>query len=167
MIHSFIPSIPGKMWKPSDSDSEDFIIENVEDVPVLANENFGAQFPTTGSTGAIKKKPHYSQKLLMDFKAGNLQSSQQIDFSQFSNFQNKEYLPSNFQSIVDLINSGLRVCVIMRGVPGSGKSWLANKIVDCTVRKSHRNYIFSTDDFFMDPDGNYVSFLGLFCGSLF
>jgi pantothenate kinase-related protein Tda10 len=76
-------------------------------------------------------------------------------------------LPSNFQSIVDLINSGLRVCVIMRGVPGSGKSWLANKIVDCTVRKSHRNYIFSTDDFFMDPDGNYVSFLDFFCGSLF
>lgn len=32
--------------------------------------------------------------------------------------QKAEYLPNNFKPIVDMINKGFRVCVILRGLPG-------------------------------------------------
>lgn len=142
----------------TDSDNEDFIIETVEHVDVSEQKQKINVPPTTTTTttGAIKKTSNYSQALSNNL--GGSSYAPQLDFSQFSNFKNKEYLPSNFQSTVELINSGIRVCVILRGAPGSGKSWLANKIVEYTVKKSHRNYIFSSDDYFMDPDGNYVRF---------
>ena len=38
-----------------------------------------------------------------------------------------EYLPKGFQIVVDMINKGLRVCVVMRGLPGSGKSFIAKE----------------------------------------
>lgn len=52
--------------------------------------------------------------------------------------------------IVSDINRGLRVMVCMRGAPGSGKSYLAQTVVDRTMDGDYDNHIFSTDDFFYD-----------------
>ncbi|XP_022827784.1 uncharacterized protein LOC111357368 isoform X2 [Spodoptera litura] len=49
-------------------------------------------------------------------------------------------------------NQGSRILILMRGVPGSGKSYLARKLVDMMVGGSHNNYrahILTTDDYFM------------------
>lgn len=49
-------------------------------------------------------------------------------------------------------NQGNRTLILMRGVPGSGKSYLAQQIVDMTIGASPNNYkthILTTDDYFM------------------
>lgn len=65
-----------------------------------------------------------------------------------------EHLPSNFTAIVDTINSGQRVCVILRGLPGSGKSFLAHQIVEATV-KDVDTHILSADKYFINARGKY------------
>jgi predicted kinase len=66
-----------------------------------------------------------------------------------------EYLPSNFQRTVDRINGGERVCVVLRGLPGSGKSYIAKALVSSTVKSSNPNdHIISADDFFLQ-NGRY------------
>lgn len=53
--------------------------------------------------------------------------------------------------IIKDIESNYRVLIIMRGAPGSGKSFLARAIIDRTMNGDYANHIFSTDDFFIDP----------------
>lgn len=56
------------------------------------------------------------------------------------------------RNIISNHNQGSRILILMRGVPGSGKSYLARKLVDMMVGGSHNNYrahILTTDDFFM------------------
>lgn len=62
-----------------------------------------------------------------------------------------EHLPINFKKTVDMINKGLRVCVIMRGLPGSGKSFLAHEIIEETVKATENrdDHILSADKYFM------------------
>lgn len=57
---------------------------------------------------------------------------------------------SDVDRVVDLIQDGTKVLVIMRGLPGSGKSFLAKKILETTVGiQYYRDCIYSADDFFM------------------
>lgn len=57
------------------------------------------------------------------------------------------------KKIVSYHQNGFRVLVIMRGLSGSGKSYLARKIIDAIYseqsQKNYTTHIFSTDDFFM------------------
>lgn len=48
-------------------------------------------------------------------------------------------------------NDGNRILIIMRGLPGSGKTHLAKQLVDMLVgpNDNYKTHIFSTDDFFM------------------
>lgn len=47
------------------------------------------------------------------------------------------------------IQKGYKILILMRGLPGSGKSFLSKYIVMRTVPKSElSNHIFSTDDYF-------------------
>jgi tRNA uridine 5-carbamoylmethylation protein Kti12 len=43
--------------------------------------------------------------------------------------------------------------ILLRGIPGSGKSTLGNVILKCI--ESDRPYVLSTDDYFYDEKGNY------------
>ncbi|XP_069357904.1 NEDD4-binding protein 2-like isoform X2 [Maniola hyperantus] len=48
--------------------------------------------------------------------------------------------------------NGARTLIIMRGLPGSGKTYLAKKIIDAIYYTTHKHYqihILSTDDYFM------------------
>lgn len=65
-----------------------------------------------------------------------------------------EHLPPNFKDVVDKINTGDCVCVIMRGLPGSGKSFVANQIIEETV-KNPKDHIVSADHFFI-RGGRYL-----------
>jgi DNA-nicking Smr family endonuclease/predicted kinase len=65
-----------------------------------------------------------------------------------------EHKPKNFKEVVDKINTGLRVVVIIRGLPGSGKSFLAHQLIEETV-KNRIGHVFSADDFFMTNRGVY------------
>lgn len=63
--------------------------------------------------------------------------------------QANSYLPSNYKSTIEKINQGLRVCIILRGLPGSGKSSLAKQILEDTVKGDAKNHIISADNFFI------------------
>lgn len=61
------------------------------------------------------------------------------------------------EPLLGKIRRGYKILVLMRGPPGSGKSHLAKEIVQATVPGSdYRNHIFSTDDYFIDRNGNYI-----------
>lgn len=67
-----------------------------------------------------------------------------------------EHLPRKFEAIVNMINKGLRVCVILRGLPGSGKSFLAQQILSETIGlEGYDDHILSADKFFMRR-GKYI-----------
>uniref|UniRef100_A0A182JZU7 Smr domain-containing protein n=1 Tax=Anopheles christyi TaxID=43041 RepID=A0A182JZU7_9DIPT len=57
--------------------------------------------------------------------------------------------PANYQNILDMVAQGYRVMVLMRGAPGSGKSYLSRSLIDHTSGSDYRNHIFSADDYFM------------------
>lgn len=58
--------------------------------------------------------------------------------------------PSQLNQITEQINRGYKVLIILRGLPGSGKSYLARKIVEISIGShDYHNFIFSADDFFI------------------
>lgn len=117
----------------STDDRLDTFIENIQ----LVNSNDEQQQPTQRYTGAIPKS----------LSASSSSSSALMK-------QKAEHLPKNFISVVNLINDGRRVCVILRGLPGSGKSYLAYQIIEETV-KNPAEHIFSADKFFINSRGQY------------
>ncbi|CAH1176426.1 unnamed protein product [Phaedon cochleariae] len=55
-----------------------------------------------------------------------------------------------FENVVATINKGYKELVILRGLPGSGKSFLARKILESTIGfdTNYKLHVFSTDDYF-------------------
>lgn len=116
------------------------------------------------STGAIKKIPAQQPVVNESLSFASLLQKgstpqgfgKQPQPQRSSNMiRRDDKLPSNFDSVVDLINRGYRVMVLMRGAPGSGKSYLSRSLVDKTLGNGdYRNHIFSTDSFFMS-NGTY------------
>lgn len=106
----------------------------IEDIQVIAPRR---QLPDAAQqryTGAIPKNASPPTSALLKQKA--------------------EHLPKNFAPMVDLINKGTRVCVLMRGLPGSGKSFIAYQLVEETV-KTAENHIVSADQYFTNKMGRY------------
>lgn len=67
----------------------------------------------------------------------------------------QEYWPENYHKVLKLIDEGYKVLVLLRGLPGSGKSYLAQSIIK-HCKFDPRLHIFSADDFFYDVNGDYV-----------
>lgn len=117
-------------------ESSDVVIENIEVI------SFNRRQPTQ-----MEAQPKYT---------GAIRKSSAEPLSAFAQTQPAatEYLPRKFDAVVKMINTGFRVCVLMRGLPGSGKSFLAEELVARTV-KNTKDHIFSADKFFIDRDGRY------------
>lgn len=62
---------------------------------------------------------------------------------------NKSKKEIELDRIRDRIRSGAKVLVILRGLPGSGKSHLARLIVTTTINEDPQRFIYSTDEFFI------------------
>lgn len=72
------------------------------------------------------------------------------------NPQNKSVKQRCVEEAVQRYHMGYKLFIIMRGLPGSGKSHLARKILDdCRNEQDYHRHIFSTDDYFT-KNGIYV-----------
>uniref|UniRef100_A0A8D8C8J8 NEDD4-binding protein 2-like 2 n=1 Tax=Culex pipiens TaxID=7175 RepID=A0A8D8C8J8_CULPI len=106
--------------------------------------------PQSTSTGAIKKTvPPKSNDFASFLKGGNQQFGV-LPQRPNSRGGRGDDCPPNFAEIVEMISKGLRVMVLMRGPPGSGKSHLARALIDKTLGNSdYRNHVFGADDYFL------------------
>lgn len=64
---------------------------------------------------------------------------------------NKTQAQIEYDKLIDIINAGMKVAVIIRGAPGSGKSYLANRLFEETVGEikniNRDNHIFNNDKY--------------------
>ncbi|KAL7021560.1 hypothetical protein ACKWTF_011927 [Chironomus riparius] len=67
---------------------------------------------------------------------------------------NTHQMPTNYWDTVEKINNGLRVCVILRGLPGSGKSYIGKRLIEDTIRDNFEEHVISADDYFF-RNGKY------------
>nr|CAD7419229.1 unnamed protein product [Timema poppensis] len=71
-------------------------------------------------------------------------------------FNSKGKPDAPWQKIQKHITNRTKIMVLMRGLPGSGKSHLAKLLVKRTVGGDYRNFVFSTDDYFYQSSGKYI-----------
>ncbi|CAB3227016.1 unnamed protein product [Arctia plantaginis] len=101
---------------------------------------------TAQSTGAVVKEPQTKEKR-------NVEPS-------------RYFWTDQIRKIITHYNNGSRIMIIMRGLPGSGKSHLARLIVETLIGpslSSYNNHVFSSDDYFMvrgkyQYDKSYISY---------
>lgn len=73
-----------------------------------------------------------------------------------NNKTNTNMTASNEQRIVNHINDGNKILILMRGAPGSGKSTLAKSLISRTMPvQSFSDFVFSSDDYFYNSNGIY------------
>lgn len=123
------------------SDNQDYVIEDV--VEFVHPDGYRSQVSEQKYTGFVEF--YY---LPSDMLICNIFSTIRKTTSSPPSSSTVDYLPANFKSVVDRINTGDRVVVILRGLPGSGKSFLAQQIIEATV-KNPKDHIISADNFFM------------------
>lgn len=101
---------------------------------------------TTQSTGAVPK----------EFQTKEKKKIATTDY----------FWTDQIRKIITFYNNGSRIMIIMRGLPGSGKSYLAKLIVEKLIGPSpsnYKNHVFSSDDYFMvrgkyQYDPAYISY---------
>ncbi|XP_023941570.2 uncharacterized protein LOC112048318 isoform X2 [Bicyclus anynana] len=70
----------------------------------------------------------------------------------------QNFWTDQIQLILSHHENGVRILILMRGLPGSGKTYLAKKIIDAiyyTKNQHYATHIMSTDDYFM-RNGRYM-----------
>lgn len=72
--------------------------------------------------------------------------------------QRKSKKEQEFNRVILHVRQGSKVLILMRGLPGSGKSYLAKQIIDRGIGYPNcSDFILSTDDYFVDQrTGRYV-----------
>ncbi|KAF2899995.1 hypothetical protein ILUMI_06188 [Ignelater luminosus] len=72
--------------------------------------------------------------------------------------QRKSKKEQEFDRVVLHVRQGSKILILMRGLPGSGKSYLAKQIIDRSIGyPNYSDFILSADDFFVDRwTGRYV-----------
>nr|CAD7440892.1 unnamed protein product [Timema bartmani] len=71
-------------------------------------------------------------------------------------FNRKGKPDAPWQKIQNHIMTRTKIMVLMRGLPGSGKSHLAKLLIKRTVGGDYQNFVFSTDDYFYRSSGKYM-----------
>lgn len=121
------------------SDNQDYIIEGVE---LVHPDGYRSQVPEHKYTGFVELNSLPQEIFLSEIFFSTIPKNTS------SSTVKLDHLPANFQSVVDRINTGDRVVIVLRGLPGSGKSFLAQQIIEATV-KNPKDHIISADNFFM------------------
>ncbi|XP_063362656.1 uncharacterized protein LOC134651475 [Cydia amplana] len=123
--------------KPQNTGTVELIIKETESLFVTRdpeNANMLVLQPGLSYSGASQSKGAYPKQLP---KQGHINSQISI------------WTPQTKQ-IVEYHNKGSRTLILMRGLPGSGKSSLARQLVETMCPgMNYKSFIFSTDDFFM------------------
>lgn len=73
-----------------------------------------------------------------------------------STYENTKLKPKVEDRISDCIKHEIKIVILMRGCPGSGKSTYAHKLLKQNGILNPEEHIFSTDNFFLDSKGNYI-----------
>lgn len=61
------------------------------------------------------------------------------------------------ERVIDSVKRGNKTLIILRGLPGSGKTFLGRRIIDkCCQHNMYEKHIFSADDYFMNSKSQYV-----------
>ncbi|XP_067643420.1 uncharacterized protein [Eurosta solidaginis] len=130
-------------------------------IDFLINGNDQDHIETQRNSGAIPKQ----NKIMEDNTPirDNLKKRQPLNGYNHlkSNINQKAAFENNNaeQRIGELISNGAKVMVIMRGVPGSGKTCLAKNLIERYVSLNEQytihDFIFSSDDFFYKSSGRY------------
>ncbi|XP_063534423.1 uncharacterized protein LOC134744535 isoform X2 [Cydia strobilella] len=123
--------------KPQNTGTVELIIKETESLSVTRNPqnaNMLLLQPRLSYSGASQSKGAYPKQFP---KQGPINSQISI------------WTPQTRQ-IVEYHNKGSRTLILMRGLPGSGKSFLSRQIVETMCPgMNYKSFIFSTDDFFM------------------
>lgn len=118
------------------SDDADVIIEDEEEVQIVGSASPRLVMPSSN----LPQTQPQSKSTPKETKRGPVKSAQSLEID----------------VITESINRGIKIMVLMRGVPGSGKSFLAQKLIsDSLLDAQPEQFIFSTDDFFCQS-GHYV-----------
>ncbi|CAH0587034.1 unnamed protein product [Chrysodeixis includens] len=115
---------------------------NVQDEDPADNEN-----PTVATTQPSSPSISYSTVAQVPQSTGAIPKT-----TQSQQQQKPPVWSEQIKNILNNHNEGYRILIIMRGLPGSGKTYLAKQLIDMTVGPNYASYkahIFSTDDFFM------------------
>lgn len=105
---------------------EEFLADNINTLPD-SNQSFVKAFPDKNETS-------------------------EMDVSEFVNcYSYVKAVPLSYERSVLLVRNGVRLMIILRGPPGSGKSYLAKKLLSEAGidQPRHKNHVFSSDDYFI------------------
>uniref|UniRef100_A0A1B6FC02 Smr domain-containing protein n=1 Tax=Cuerna arida TaxID=1464854 RepID=A0A1B6FC02_9HEMI len=133
---------------------------NLQNASLPSNSSMAVEFEKmidlsqdgVGKRNGKKSKSQDHNKTPNSKTATDLKKNSQINMAPFlEQYNYVKRIRGAYDRCLMLIKDGVKLMVILRGPPGSGKSYLAQKIltesgIDPAVHKSH---IFSSDDFFV------------------
>lgn len=147
-----------------DDDDADVVIETDEiqlsnadaQIESTIDESDGAKTNCGQSTPLVQPSTSFSSFLKQNFATTSTNQPNNQHFSGSPQIKQRRLMPASIEKHPDLpeiikdIERNFRVMIVMRGAPGSGKSYLAKSLIDATMNGDYANHIFSTDDYFYD-----------------
>ncbi|KAF7989881.1 hypothetical protein HCN44_008555 [Aphidius gifuensis] len=128
----------------SDDDDADVVIEeeiNTINIPSTIKIN-SSQF--LSSTTSTTTQSNINQKLTQLKLTKSPPHTPKISLYQ-----------STIEKIKKLINNNNKVLILVRGLPGSGKTTLSKSIIESTIGGDSSKYIYSADDYFITTNGTW------------
>lgn len=131
-----------------------FVYDDDDSRNVTSSTTLGATIKASAKEEFLADKmnplPDSNQSFDKAFSEKN--ETSEIDLSEFANSYNYvKAVPVAYERSVLLVRNGVRLMIMLRGPPGSGKSYLAKKLLSESGidHSRHKNHVFSSDDFFI------------------
>ncbi|XP_063242296.1 uncharacterized protein LOC134542183 isoform X2 [Bacillus rossius redtenbacheri] len=166
------------MHNAQDLDDADVVVEEVTEFEIVGGSNFRRdgvapsliQYHAPGDLLCAEPITNKNVGMLKSMMPGEGKKSrphsQQRETQ--SRVQEKKFVQSETQNVNAVnhgnpiirikshVQNGTRILILLRGVPGSGKSHLARHLVKMSVVGHFTDYVFSADDYFTTRNGQYV-----------
>ncbi|XP_050348548.1 uncharacterized protein LOC126772299 [Nymphalis io] len=134
---------------------------NINQQNVTSNNSDNATKPKTPNTSFTVDIPKKTQDAT-SYASASRKQCQQVQPHQPHTFTQRDKKNNNtsqnfwtdqLKQILSYHKDGARILIIMRGLPGSGKTYLARNLIDAIYsvpsEQHYSTHIFSTDDYFM------------------